>query len=120
VEKPETVATAIRIGNPATWQPALDAASDSGGAIRAVSDDAILEAYRAIAACEGVFCEPASAAGVAGLRAAVADGSVAADTRCVCVLTGHGLKDPDTAVRGGVRPAEIAADVDALAAAMEW
>jgi threonine synthase len=120
VAKPETVATAIRIGNPATWQPALDAAHDSGGAIRAVSDDALLEAYRAIAAHEGVFCEPASAAGVAGLRAAVADGSVAPDTRCVCVLTGNGLKDPDTAVSGGVRPTEIAADIDALAAAMAW
>jgi threonine synthase len=120
VAKPETVATAIRIGNPATWQPALDAAHDSGGEIRAVSDDAILEAYRAIAAREGVFCEPASAAGVAGLRAAVSEGRVAPDTRCVCVLTGNGLKDPDTAVSGGVRPAEIAADVDALAAAMEW
>jgi threonine synthase len=120
VEHPETVATAIRIGNPATWQPALDAAHYSGGAIRAVSDAAILEAYRAIAALEGVFCEPASGAGVAGLRAAIADGAVDADTRCVCVLTGNGMKDPDTAVSGGVRPAEITADVADLAAAMGW
>jgi threonine synthase len=100
VARPETVATAIRIGNPATWQPALDAAHDSGGAFRAVTDEAILEAYHAIAASEGVFCEPASAASVAGLRAAVQAGDVDADERCVCVLTGNGLKDPDTAVRG--------------------
>jgi threonine synthase len=120
VEHPETIATAIRIGNPATWQPALDAAHYSGGAIRAVSDAAILEAYRAIAALEGVFCEPASGAGVAGLRAAIADGAVDADTRCVCVLTGNGMKDPDTAVSGGVRPATIKADIADLAAAMGW
>jgi threonine synthase len=119
VEKPETVATAIRIGKPATWQPALDAAADSGGGIRAVSDDAILEAYRAIATAEGVFCEPASAAGVAGLRAAVLDGTVDPDTRCTCVLTGHGLKDPDTAVAGGVDAATVA-DLDGLAAALGW
>jgi threonine synthase len=120
VERPETVATAIRIGNPATWQPAIDAACDSGGAIRAVSDDAILEAYRTIAALEGVFCEPASAAGVAGLRAAVQDGSVDAATRCVCVLTGNGLKDPDTAVRAGAAPAALRADSAELARAMGW
>src|SRR5690606_22691584 len=92
VEKPETIATAIRIGRPATWQPALDAARDSGGAIRAVTDDAILEAYRTVARLEGVFCEPASAAGIAALREAVVDGSVARASRCVCVLTGNGLK----------------------------
>jgi threonine synthase len=120
VADPETVATAIRIGNPATWQPALDAANDSGGAIRAVSDDAILESYRAIAALEGVFCEPASAAGVAGLRAAIRDGAVSPDTQCVCVLTGNGLKDPDTAVRRGIAPALIGADVGDLARAMAW
>jgi threonine synthase len=120
VEKPETVATAIRIGNPATWQPALDAARDSGGEIRAVSDAAILEAYRTIAQMEGVFCEPASGAGVAGLRAAVAAGAIDPETRCVCVLTGNGMKDPDTAVSGGVRPSAIAADAGELAAAMGW
>lgn len=99
VPNPETVATAIRIGRPATWQPALDAASESGGSIIAVSDDAILEAYRTIPRLEGVFCEPASAAGVAGLRRSVVEGAVATAARCVCVLTGHGLKDPDTASR---------------------
>lgn len=106
VAHPETVATAIRIGNPATWDAAIRAARQSGGAFRAVSDDAILEAYRRIATLEGVFCEPASAAGVAGLRAAVAEHMIPSDAQCVCVLTGNGLKDPDTAVRdvGEPRP----------------
>jgi threonine synthase len=110
VAHPETVATAIRIGNPATWQPALDAASDSDGAFRSVSDAAILEAYHAIAAGEGIFCEPASAAGVAGLRAAVREGAVDGDQQCVCVLTGNGLKDPDTAVAGVDIAAPIRSD----------
>jgi threonine synthase len=114
VLNPETVATAIRIGRPATWQPALDAARDSGGRILACTDEEILEAYRVIPRLEGVFCEPASAAGVAGLRKAVADGEVEPDTICVCVLTGHGLKDPDTALTDGVEITHIEATVDAL------
>jgi len=94
VEHPETVASAIRIGNPARWEEAMDATTSSGGAVRAVSDAQILEAYRLLAAGEGIFCEPASAASVAGLLAhGPRDGS-----RIVCVLTGHGLKDPDTAL----------------------
>ncbi len=97
VAEPETVATAIRIGRPATWEPALAAVRDSGGAFRAVSDAAILEAYAAIPRLGGVFCEPASAAGVAALRLAVRDGTVAPDSACVCVLTGNGMKDPETA-----------------------
>jgi threonine synthase len=120
VEQPETVATAIRIGNPATWQPALDAAAESAGAIHAVSDDEILEAWRRIASLEGVFCEPASAAGVAGLRAAVRAGVVGADVTCVCVLTGNGLKDADAAVRGGLGAAAIGADVAQLAQRLGW
>jgi threonine synthase len=124
VAKPETVATAIRIGHPATWQPALDAAADSGGAIRAVSDAAILEAQRAIAGTEGIFCEPASAAGVAGLRAAAREGALPEELlrggACVCVLTGNGLKDPDTAIGSGVTPASIPAEEAALARAMGW
>ncbi|MGH2843787.1 MAG: threonine synthase [Solirubrobacteraceae bacterium] len=100
VEHPETVASAIRIGNPARWEQAMDAMSASGGAINAVSDEQILAAHRFLAQQEGVFCEPASAAGVAGLFAHGAGGA----QRIVCVLTGHGLKDPDTALRqvGGV------------------
>ncbi|HUP90453.1 MAG TPA: threonine synthase [Longimicrobiales bacterium] len=100
IDQPETIATAIRIGKPATWQPAIDAAQHSHGAIRAVTDEEIMEAYRAIASSEGVFCEPASAASVAGLRAAVREGAVSSDELCVCVLTGNGLKDPDSALRG--------------------
>jgi threonine synthase len=94
VEHPETVASAIRIGNPARWEGAMDATTSSGGAVQAVSDAQILEAYRFLAAGEGVFCEPASAASVAGLLAHGAGDA----SRVVCVLTGHGLKDPQTAL----------------------
>jgi threonine synthase len=94
VEYPETVASAIRIGNPARWEDAMAAMSASGGAIRSVTDEQILDAYRFLAAHEGVFCEPASAAGVAGL---LTHGAGEAE-RLVCVLTGHGLKDPQTAL----------------------
>jgi threonine synthase len=94
VENPETVASAIRIGNPARWEEAMDAVTSSGGAINAVSDEQILEAYRFLASNEGVLCEPASAASVAGL---LAHGGRDA-RRVVCVLTGHGLKDPETAL----------------------
>ena len=114
VEQPETIATAIRIGRPATWQPALDAANDSGGAIVAVPDESILDAYRTVAQLEGVFCEPASAAGIAALRDAVKDGRVDPDSRCVCVLTGNGLKDPETALAGGAGVRRIRGDLDAL------
>jgi threonine synthase len=120
VARPETVASAIRIGRPATWEPALAAARESGGAIRAVEDDAILEAYRQIARQEGIFCEPASAAGVAGLRAAVADGSVDPRGACVCVLTGHGLKDPQQAVPDDFSVDTLPADPDAVARALGW
>ncbi len=102
VEQPETVASAIRIGNPARWEEAMAAMTESGGAIDVVSDDEILDAYRWLAAHEGVFCEPASAAGVAGLlRHGAGDAR-----RVVCVLTGHGLKDPQTALEqsGSVVP----------------
>jgi threonine synthase len=94
VENPETVASAIRIGNPARWEEAMNAVTSSRGAIRAVTDDEILAAYDLLGAKEGVFCEPASAASVAGLlKHGVPEGS-----RVVCVLTGHGLKDPQTAL----------------------
>lgn len=118
VESPETVATAIRIGNPASWDSAVSAVRGSGGAFRAVSDDAILEAYHRIVELEGVFCEPASAAGVAALRAAIADGSIRGSTRAVCVLTGNGLKDPDRAVSGLTMPAAIRPDASAIAEAL--
>ena len=118
VEHPETIATAIRIGRPATWEPAVDAANDSGGHLRTVSDERILEAYRAVARSEGVFCEPATAAGIAGLRDAVRESRIDAASACVCVLTGHGLKDPDTAMGGGVSIERVEPDADALAAAL--
>jgi threonine synthase len=104
VAEPETVASAIRIGNPARWEEAIDAMRASHGAIRAVSDDEILAAYRLLAATEGVFCEPASAASVAGLIKYGADGA----ERVACVLTGHGLKDPEAALEqaGAVLPCE--------------
>ena len=100
IKAPETVASAIRIGNPVRWEQAMEAMVSSGGAVNAVSDEQILSAYRFLAANEGVFCEPASAASVAGL---IAHGAKGAE-RIVCVLTGNGLKDPDTALAnvGGV------------------
>jgi threonine synthase len=94
VEHPETVATAIRIGNPASWYGATAAATESGGGIHAVTDEQILEAYRYLASEESVFCEPASAASVAGLL----DQGVPEGSTVVCVLTGHGLKDPDVVI----------------------
>lgn len=100
VAKPETVASAIRIGNPARWEEAMAAFTASRGRVAAVSDEQILAAYRWLATSEGVFCEPASAASVAGLLAhglPVVDGTAAPES-VVCVLTGHGLKDPDTAL----------------------
>lgn len=110
VENPETVASAIRIGNPARWEEAMTAMRDSRGAVRSVTDEQILDAYRLLAAGEGVFCEPASAASVAGL---LTHGAPQGAERIVCVLTGHGLKDPQTALEqaGSVVPcdAELAA-----------
>ncbi|MDP9266220.1 MAG: threonine synthase [Chloroflexota bacterium] len=97
VAAPETIASAIRIGNPASWQGALEARDASGGGIDAVTDDQIVDAYRFLARCEGVFCEPASAASVAGLRQRAAAGALTDARRVVCVLTGNGLKDPDRA-----------------------
>ncbi|MGZ6269185.1 MAG: threonine synthase [Candidatus Limnocylindrales bacterium] len=107
VERPETVATAIRIGNPASWQRAVAARDESGGLIEAVTDDEILAAYRDIAALEGVFCEPSSAASVAGVRKLAAAGRVPDGAIVVCVLTGNGLKDPETAERLAAGPRSI-------------
>jgi threonine synthase len=118
VEHPETIATAIRIGRPATWDPALAAAAESNGRIHACSDDEILDAYRTIPALEGIFCEPASAASVAGLRKAVTQGFVTPDESAVCVLTGHGLKDPDQAMAGGVEIRTVPATFEGLASAL--
>jgi threonine synthase len=106
VESPETVASAIRIGNPARWEEAMTAMRDSRGGVEAVTDEQILDAYRLLAAGEGIFCEPASAASVAGL---LAHGAPHGAERIVCVLTGHGLKDPQTALEqaGSVVPCDV-------------
>ena len=115
VANPETIATAIRIGNPASWTSAVDAIQQTSGAFIAVADDAILEAYHAVATLEGIFCEPASAAGIAALRIAARNGTVSAHTRAVCVLTGNGLKDPDRAAPESFRPLELDADAHSIA-----
>jgi threonine synthase len=111
VRDPQTVATAIRIGNPARLGQALAAVSESNGGIRAIDDDGILAAYRMLAQEEGVFCEPASAASVAALLEAAADGLVEPGSTVVCVLTGHGLKDPDTAGQEGAEIVRCPPDV---------
>ena len=114
IEHPETVATAIRIGNPASWYGATAAASESGGAIEAVTDEEILAAYRFLASEESVFCEAASAASVAGLiKVGAPSGSTV-----VCVLTGHGLKDPDLAISQISVPASVELDYAAVLAAL--
>ncbi|HET7489320.1 MAG TPA: threonine synthase [Acidimicrobiales bacterium] len=112
IEDPETVATAIRIGKPASWYGATSAASESGGSISAVTDEEILAAYRFLAANEAVFCEPASAASVAGLLKV----GVPAGSTVVCVLTGHGLKDPDIAIGQIAVPTPVDADRNAIRA----
>jgi threonine synthase len=115
VAEPTTIATAIRIGNPASWDKAVAAASESGGEIRSVSDREILSAFRRLAR-EGVFCEMASAASVAGLLRLAADGVLKAGSTVACVLTGHGLKDPEWAMQFAARPPTLPADADAVAA----
>ena len=112
VENPETIATAIRIGNPASWYSATAAASESGGSISAVTDDEIIEAYTFLAKEESVFCEAASSASVAGLLKQ----DVPAGSKVVCVLTGHGLKDPDLAIQAISVPSVIDLDLDAVLA----
>jgi threonine synthase len=112
VENPETIATAIRIGNPASWYSATAAASESGGSISAVSDDEIIDAYTFLAKEESVFCEAASSASVAGLLKQ----GVPAGSKVVCVLTGHGLKDPDLAIQAISVPSVIDLDLDAVLA----
>ncbi len=112
VDEPETIATAIRIGNPASWVPALEAVDESHGAIRAVTDDELLDAWSFLARHESVFCEPASAASVAGLLKF----GVPAGSRIVCVLTGNGLKDPDTAVSRAATPTVVDSTLEALLA----
>ncbi len=115
VEKPETIATAIRIGNPARWRQALDALDESDGVITAVPDEKILESWQLLASLEGIFVEPASATGVAALKKQIEQGFIdPAGKTIVCVLTGHGLKDPGTAVEQAESPVSLPAELEAL------
>ena len=121
VDNPETVATAIRIGNPASWTLAISARDESGGRIDAVTDDEILAAHRDVARLEGVFCEPSSAASLAGVAKAVRAGELDPEATVVCVLTGNGLKDPSTAEAGvTVEMAEADASVADVSRALGW
>jgi len=119
VENPETIATAIRIGKPASWQQAEAARDESGGRIDAVTDNEILQAYDMLASLEGVFCEPASAASVAGIIKLNKAGYFKAGDKIVCTLTGNGLKDPDTAMQGIATPVTIDATQDAVRRVLE-
>lgn len=112
VEKPRTIATAIRIGNPASWKTAVEAASESKGEINLVTDDEIVEAYRMVAGLEGIFCEPASAASVAGVIKLTKAGYFQGGEVVVCTLTGHGLKDADMAMTVSQKPTTIKASLD--------
>jgi threonine synthase len=115
IADPQTIATAIRIGNPASWEKAIAAATAAEGAIRAVTDRQILAAYRRVAR-EGLFVEPASAASVAGMLQLHAEGGLPAGSTVVCILTGHGLKDTEWAIAGAAHPTTVAADAEAVAA----
>ncbi len=118
VPDPKTVASAIRIGNPASWHLAVAARDESGGAIGMVTDDEILEAYRLLANVEGIFGEPASAASFAGLMKLSREGHSLAGKRVVCIITGSGLKDPDTAMKMPQQMVEVPATVDAVTAVL--
>jgi threonine synthase len=119
VPHPETIATAIRIGNPANWAGAIAARDESGGHIGAVTDDEIMDAYRLLASAEGCFVEPASAAAVAGLLKATEEGLIDADETVVCTLTGHGLKDPERAIDEVDVGVAAEASADAVAAELD-
>lgn len=120
VPNPETIATAIRIGNPASWQTAIEARDESGGIIAAVTDDEILEAYRRLASEAGVFCEPASAASLAGLLKQRRAGADLSGQTAVCILTGSGLKDPDTAMTIEAVRHEAKAEIGSVERALGW
>ena len=118
VTKPETVATAIRIGAPVSWKKAINAIRDSGGTAETVTDDEILAAQKLLARVEGLFVEPASASSIAGLKKLVENGEIDKDERVVCVTTGHGLKDPDTAIQASEKPIEVDAQTEAIERAL--
>jgi threonine synthase len=119
VKEPDTIATAIRIGSPASWEGAVVARNASGGLFEKVTDEEILAAYRLLARKEGVFVEPSSATSVAGLLLTAADGRLPQGSTVVCTVTGHGLKDPATALEGNVEVEPLAVDPRAVAAALD-
>ncbi len=114
VEHPETLATAIRIGAPVSWKKALNAIRESHGTAETVTDQEILEAQKMLARIEGIFVEPASASSIAGLKKLIKKGIIERDERVVCITTGHGLKDPDTAIKQCEKPIEVDADILAI------
>jgi threonine synthase len=114
VDKPETIATAIRIGAPVSWKKAMNAIRDSKGTAETVTDDEILEAQKALARSEGLFVEPASASSIAGLKKLVGNGEIDRNEVVVCIATGHGLKDPDTAIRISEKPIEVDAKTESI------
>jgi threonine synthase len=114
VENPETVATAIRIGNPVSWQQALAAAHESGGWFAECTDEEILHVQKVLAQTEGLFCEPASAIALAGVLKDLELGKIGEGSIIVCTLTGHGLKDPDTAIAQSARPLTVDAELSAI------
>ncbi len=118
VREPDTIATAIRVGSPASWDGAMRARQESGGLFEAITDEQILDSYRLLAAQEGVFVEPASATAVAGLLRVAEDGRLPRGSLVVCTVTGHGLKDPDTALLGIPTPTLTPADPAAVASAL--
>ena len=118
VANPQTIASAIRIGNPASWDLAIAAREESGGLIEAVTDRQILSAYRLLSAREGVFVEPASAAGVAGLVKLAEEGRLEPGQRITVTVTGNGLKDADWAINGAPRPPKVACDTVSAAGAL--
>lgn len=119
IERPETIATAIRIGRPASWNGAIAARDESGGRIEAVTDDEILKAYNLIASIEGIFCEPASAASVAGVIKLHKEGYFKTGSLVVCTLTGNGLKDPDAVFKVAKEPVKVKTDIDEIARHIE-
>tara|TARA_E500000331_G_scaffold357806_1_gene421070 strand:+ start:18 stop:431 length:414 start_codon:yes stop_codon:yes gene_type:complete len=114
VSDPETVATAIRIGNPQSWELAQQACEGSGGWFLSRDDEAILKAQKFLARCEGLFCEPASAVSAAGLMAVMDEGGIEDGATIVCTLTGQGLKDPDTAIAQSPEPVRVAPTLSAV------
>ena len=118
VENPETIATAIRIGAPVSWKKAVNAIKESHGTAETVTDEEILDAQLTLARIEGIFVEPASASSIAGLKKLVKNGVIDRDERVVCITTGHGLKDPDTAIKQCEKPVEVDAEISAIEQAL--